>query len=193
MSYYYLAASLPELILGEAPPFGLEQFVDRSSCLLDKDDLQELELVLAGEVARGRTPFSRRWFNAETQLRNAVARIRAGFHGVEPRNIIRDHEGFDLTIEKAVTSAFTSTNPMEKELALDRHRWQILDELARMDRFGLPAILSFVLKLQIVERWWAMDDDTGHDCVDDVVRRNIELNMPRSMHIGNPHLTVTRT
>jgi len=178
LSYYYLAASLPELTLREAPPLELEEFLDRSSCVLEKDDLQEVHLVLSGRAAEGRSGFSQCWLNAETQLRNAVVRVRASRYGLDARDLFRSHKGFDLSIEKAVAAAFARATPLRQELALDRLRWEILDDLARTDRFGLPVILAFVLKLRMVERWWAMSDEKGEQRVAEFVEQNIELRMP---------------
>lgn len=174
MSYYYLAASLPMLVLGDPAPFSFDEFRASSSTLLREEDLQELDLLGEGRAGEGLSSFSRRWFNAETQLRNAVARVRGGRHGVDAKTYLRDHKEFSVAIEEAVTDAYAKPNPLERELELDRLRWQALDELGREEPFGLSAILAFAVKLQLTERWARMDDEAGKQKVEDFVDENLK-------------------
>jgi len=46
---------------------------------------------------------------------------------------------------------------VDREKAIDRIRWDMLDELAGFAGFGVESILAFCLKLFIVERWSAFD------------------------------------
>jgi hypothetical protein len=169
VSYYYLVAGLPALVLGENPPVTPEAF--RFSCIgvLKEEDLRDLDFILAGRAEQGTSEFSRNWFSAETQLRNAVVRFRGSRLGMESRGFVKDHPGFIVSIEKAVADAFAKGNPLEREMALDRARWQILDELALKEPFGLAAVLAFAVKLQIVSRWAQMKDEEGLRRVEELV------------------------
>ena len=169
MSYYYLVASLPTMVLGENPPVTPEAF--RFSCtgVLKEDDLWDLDAVLAGRPDQGSSEFARDWFSAEAQLRNAAVRLRGTRLGVEARGYLKDHPGFSVAVEKAVADAFAKGNPLEREFALDRARWQVLDELTLRDTFGLPAVLAFAVKLQLASRWAQMKDDEGQKRVEELV------------------------
>ncbi|RKX32145.1 MAG: hypothetical protein DRP22_02680 [Verrucomicrobia bacterium] len=161
MKYYYLAASLPALVLGEAPPITQDKFLFSCSTVLDPADLQELERINQGRTEECTSAFMTRWREAETQLRNAVAAIRAQRRGVEVRPYLREHTGFQVWIEKGVTDAFAKENPREREMALDRLRWQILDELSRADPFGVGPVFAFALKLQSAWKWAGLDTERG--------------------------------
>lgn len=161
MKPYYLVASLPTLVLGEPPPFTAEAFVARSANLLSAAELKELALVLQGREAEGVSEFSREWVRVDTQLRNAIARVRAARLGADAHPHLRAQEGFDTYIEKAVTDAFTKPHALERELALDRIRWQRLDERVVRDPFGFSAVLAFAVRLRLAARWAAMKDETG--------------------------------
>ena len=50
-------------------------------------------------------------------------------------------------------------DPLERELALDRHRWALLDEMAAAPPFGVQAVFAYALKLRIVEKWAALSDE----------------------------------
>ena len=50
---------------------------------------------------------------------------------------------------------------LEKEKALDRIRWDYLDENTFFHYFTIEKIISFLLKLMITERWMKLDAATG--------------------------------
>lgn len=165
MKHYYLVSSLPELTLGEPPPFSSDALRDRFQSLLNKRELRELELFLAGRETEAESEFARRWRAADTQLRNAAARSRAVKCGVEPHGFLKTHVGFDVFVEKAVADAFAKTNPLERELALDRLRWRLLDDFTREDPFAFSVLTAFVIRLRIVERWAGLKEELGRRAV----------------------------
>lgn len=172
--YYYLIASLPELKMDEPPAVSLEQFRVQCQGILDENGMHDLNLVLAGETTGIRSAQAAQWLAADTQLRNAVARLRAAHLNIDSIPFIKDHSGASMYIEAAVRDAFARDNPLERELALDKCRWFILDELSFADRFGLGGVLAFGVKLQIVERWCAYDEAAGREGFDKFVVDNIE-------------------
>ena len=59
--YQYLVSSLPALSLEAPPPFSPDEFRFKCQGVLSKADLAELDLLLAGKSAEGRTAFSKAW------------------------------------------------------------------------------------------------------------------------------------
>lgn len=169
MKPYYLVASLPTLVLGEPPPLDAAGLLSRCEHLLGADDRAELALALEGRWAESSAEFLRRWRNADTQLRNAVARIRAARRAADLHGALREHEGFDVCIEKAATDAYTRPNPLERELFLDRYRWQILDDLSRATPFGVEALLAYAVKLRLALRWAAIQDEAGRARLNELI------------------------
>ena len=161
MKPYFLVASLPTLVLGDPPPLDAAGLLGRCEHLLGAADRAELSLMLEGRLDESAAPLARRWRNIDTQLRNAAARVRAGRRGADLRETQREHEGFDVSIEKAVTDAYTRPNPLERELFLDRYRWQRLDDLARENPFGFEALLAYALRLRLALRWADLKDEPG--------------------------------
>lgn len=160
MTYTYLAASLPTLVFGAPPPYGVAEF--RASCegVLSREDLASLDALIAGEPAPG-CRFVSEWQARETQLRNGVVRARAAHLGVEARPYLHDHAGWDTGVAKAVSDAFSKPNPLERELELDRCRWRTAEDLARFAPFGVEAVLSFAVRLGIAERWAGLAEAAG--------------------------------
>ncbi len=173
MSHYYIVASLPLLKLGETPPVSREYFL-AACAVLPEEEQREVALVAAGRCAEGHSDFCRQWLPKETQLRNAVARQRGARRGVEAAPFLRDHTGFDVSVEKEVQDAFARPDALERELALDRCRWRLLDELAQPAPFSLAAVLAFAVKLQLAWRWAELKDEEGRARLDRLVAANIQ-------------------
>lgn len=78
------------------------------------------------------------------------------------RNRSRD---FGLTGEienlDQLLQIFDMTNLQERELRMDILRWSHYEEATFFDYFNIDKILSLVLKLFIVERWNALDEEQG--------------------------------
>lgn len=168
MSYHYVVASLPMLFFGAPPPIHAADWRAQLQDVLPAADLVFVDAFLKGQPTGG-NEFAQHWLAGETQLRNAIARARAAKLGVESRPYQRDHDGYDMTIEDAVTNAFTKPNPLEREKEFDRWRWHRADELAQLDPFGLAAILAFAVQLRIAERWAAMQESEGRQAVEEFV------------------------
>ena len=167
--YYYLVASLPTLVFGDPPPFPPDTYLGRCADFLKPHDRRELALVLAGRASEGSTEISRRWSGSDTQLRNAVARQRAARWNVEAGPHQRSHPGYSTYVEKAATDAFAKATPLEREMELDRFRWALLDDLARTEPFGLPAVIAYGLKLRMAGRWAALTEAAGRGRLDELV------------------------
>lgn len=161
MSLYYTVASLPGLLFGDPPPFSADDLADQCEGILSETDLASLRAVFRGEPAAATVPFASAWLQVDTQLRNAVAVARGERRHEDAGPNLREHSGFDVSIESAVTDAFAKSDPMERERELDRCRWRLLDELTREDPFGVGALLAYAIRLQIAQRWADRQEETG--------------------------------
>lgn len=161
MKPYYLVASLPTLVLGDPAPLDAAAFLAACANLLCAEEMAEATLMIEGRAGESASAFAKDWLRVDTQLRNAVARVRAGQRSTEARPYLRDHEGYDVSLEKAVTDAYTRPDPLERELFLDRYRWQRLEELVLAEPFGFAAVLAYALKLRMVLRWAGLNDEAG--------------------------------
>jgi hypothetical protein len=168
-AYYYLVASLPSLVFSAPAGLARTEFVDECRRHLAPEDQRELEALLAGKREDIQTRFSRAWIDSDRQMRNAIVRARALRLGVDEKKFIKDHGGFRVDIEASVNDAFSRANPLERELALDRFRWYLADELSTGDAFGLPMILAYGVKLVINERWQALTPEKGKESLEELV------------------------
>lgn len=161
MAYEYLVASLPMLFPGDPPPFSVESFRLQCRGLLSERDAEMLDRVLDGRAGPEDPAPVRDWVRVDRQVRNASAEARAGSWQADARPFLRAHPGLDVAIREAVEDAFSKSSPLDRERALDRVRWQALEDLARSDPFGRAAVVAYGLKLRIAERWAAWSAEAG--------------------------------
>lgn len=63
-------------------------------------------------------------------------------------------------IEKLV-SIFEESNMVRRETAIDKIKWDFLDDLNTFNYFTIEVILAHVIKLRMLERWMLLDAKTG--------------------------------
>ncbi len=171
MRYYYFVAALPAVSLTAPPPMRPDEYRAEARRLLDPSDADELDALMDGDGAAARGAPAARWRAANTQMRNACARIRASQLDVDAAPHLRPHAGYSNYIEQAVVEAYAKPEPLERELSLDRFRWALLDDWAREAPFGLEAALAYGLKLKLAERWARLTDGAGRARLLETVQR----------------------
>ncbi|MFA7369466.1 MAG: DUF2764 family protein [Kiritimatiellales bacterium] len=173
MNHWYLVSSLPYLRFGEKPLVSRAAFLASCADWLSAEDVAVLRAVFENRCPSG-NEIARCWQDGETELRNAVVRVRAKNRGADAARFIRPCEGFSVSIEKMVTDAFTRANPLEQEAELDRIRWAQADELALTAPFGFAGVFAFAVKLRIAERWAGLDDEKGRKNVEGLILASAE-------------------
>jgi len=174
MAYYSLVASLPNLEIGDEPPFSTEEYIGTCAQWVTEHETQILRNILLNKEDSKSCSHCKTWDNIETQLRNASARHRAQKLGVDFKEYLQPHDGFSGTIEILVTDAFTRTDPVELEEELDRARWQLAEEQIGLDPFSFKKVLAYGIQLKIVERWNRMDVSIGKQKIEAVITANTE-------------------
>lgn len=173
MSHAYLMASLPLLWLQGEIPLSSAEFLDMGRRLLSPKDFRGLEAAMDGRLEDADLPALRRYVHGETQLRDALVRLRAARAGVDASPFLRPFAGFDSAAERAAAEAMSAVSPLERELALDRFRWGVLEEISALDAFGLVAVYSYGLRLQMAEKWHRLSETQGEIAVETIVKDNV--------------------
>ena len=159
--YYFLAASLPLLSLDAPPEISPEAFLDGCRQHLSKRHFEAVRQVMEGRLEEADHPLLQEWRNRETQLRNTLVRVRAGRLDRDPKPFLREQAGADPAVDKTVADAYPRGNPLEREKALDRLRWNQAEAEAGYDPFTGRAMLAYALKLRLAARWAAFSDEEG--------------------------------
>jgi len=168
MSATYLLASLPTLELGVEAPFSLEELRRRCEGIAGVD-LNDFEAVIAGTP--GSHPFTVAYANVLTEIKNITATARASKWS-DVRISERSYSGCHAHLSQKITDAMNIQNPLERELALEGIRWQMIDELAGLQYYSEAKIYAYILKLQINNRLAALKVEAGKAAVEDFIKTN---------------------
>lgn len=138
------------------------------------------------ECARSKSRFVRQWSEFDRTLRNvaaaAVARskdrrvdsVTVGKGDVVAQLQRSSAADFglrgELTYVDAILAAVNDEqNMVEKEHKIDLIRWEHAGELASSDYFNINAILSYLVKINIVARWSLLDPKRGRAMLDRIM------------------------
>ena len=166
----YLMASLPMIELGDVPPLTMEEFRHRCIGMLEESELAALDALLAGEECDDE--FVAAYQAHEIQMKNVSGRLRAAAWGPEVRFTEKSFPGYDVTFAKMIQDAFAKSNPMEKELDIDKARFWLVDSLAGVGEGTVKHVYAYAIKLQICERWARLSESAGDAAVLNVINAN---------------------
>ncbi len=162
--YYYLVSSLPMLRLEEAPAWNSAAFLDACRGHLEPGRLAALaasDLVPAAAEAPSCCAAESRWRAWETWLRNSLADARAAGRSGEQGSWKRPETDVFPGLRRQLEEALNAANPLLREQALDRLRWQFLDALKVGCEFAFDALFVYRLQLLLAEKWAAVDAAAG--------------------------------
>ena len=71
--------------------------------------------------------------------------------------------GGEFEEELKVHQALESASLLDRERALDNLSWEKIASLETFHYFDLTAVLAYVCKLHIVDRWLALDEEMGRE------------------------------
>lgn len=165
MAYYYLAAQLPYLRYGEAPPMSSAAFREMARTSLEGADAVWLDACVpaglpaaAGEDKGAMPEFFQRWGEWEEALRLNLARARAL---KARRELTFTPPDFPADAAAAAKAAAALDSPLEAELFLDEARWKAIELFQGIDYFSRNTMYAYLLKLLLMERRAAFKPDEG--------------------------------
>lgn len=170
MNYYYLAASLPELSFDTPPDMSLDDFMTLCAEHLSARDYKAMENLIVTPAANS-TGFANAWQEKETQLRNAIVKIRAAKQQKDAEPFLKKTKTVETAASRAADEAYLKKSPLDRELALDHFRWQQIEELAGLDPFTTKAILAYGLKLKLASRWANMNREQGEKIAEELMNK----------------------
>ena len=192
-NYEYIVASLPVLSTdwkyGSSESF--ESILGDIREQLSKGDNAVMDFLLNGfdenslneefyfKALRHPNRFIREYFRFDLNLRNAKVRFlnkslgrpadEDVMTGLGKEDDTRtDIDGYLFTggeFEEALRTdaIFSGGDLLQRERALDDLKWGKINELTVFDDFDMEAILAFVAKLKIVDRWLTLDEEQGKE------------------------------
>jgi hypothetical protein len=161
--YYYLTASLPMLEFGMKTPFSYEGFLSFCGEQLSPDDVKAVERASISGFEDEKEPYLalREWKKYNIAVRNELVRIRARKKTKGPSQYIRGESYLGTDDVGFLQWISSQDSPLEAEFSLDKARWQKLEELEKGHYFDIDYLITYCLRLQILERWDRIRSNKG--------------------------------
>lgn len=179
-NYYYIVASLPVISHdwkpGDQTPESIreeimEQCSEKDRALITLLESGFVDENLSADFYRKalahKNRFIREYFRFDLNVRNAKVRYLNEALGRDSKKdvVILDEDETEETFDEAakLDSILHGNDILERERGIDDLMWEKIDEMTVFDYFDMEAILAFLAKLHIVERWYILDEKTGRE------------------------------
>lgn len=131
---------------------------------ITKDEIERrLYADYYGLGRASRSPFLKRWCETDRTIRAIITRRRAHELDIDPEPMmigeLEDEREFEYYTE--LMAVLDTKDFVERETKMDALRWQIAEELAEYNYFDMSAILSYMVKINILCRWSSLDKAAG--------------------------------
>lgn len=173
-NYTYIVASLPLLNDNfETDSFSydavrqeiVEQLSEADTHLVDileegfNDEALNAEYY--ANTAKSKNSFIRDYFDFDARLRNMKALYLAKRMGKQADDYLIEMPEAEFNEEAAIRNIFDNDDFVTRELQMDRLKWDKASELTIFDYFNINAILAFLVKAKLVQRWAELDPEKG--------------------------------
>lgn len=192
-NFEYIISSLPYLTADfrYADGTGFDSMLEEIRGNLDEKDAEALDFLLKGFRADSLNAdfyagalshplkFIREYFRFDLNLRNAKVRyLNRALGRPEEQDVItgkgtEDDTDLDIDLyrfhggefeeELQVLAALDQGDLLSREESLDDVLWAKIGQLETFHYFDLTAVLAYVAKLNIVNRWLALDEERGRE------------------------------
>ncbi|MDD4294660.1 MAG: hypothetical protein PHP69_04015 [Candidatus Omnitrophica bacterium] len=147
--YYYFVNTLPVLYFSKKPDINKKVFIDEAEKWLTGNDFSILKKLLKNEY--------------ET-ITKKTAELDAYFYFISEmtEQIVKWRQEKESILFPAVAKILSSdSDPLKKEIALLKMRWDMLVELEYGHFYSNVFIFVYFLKLEILDRLYTFDKEIG--------------------------------
>ena len=186
-NYEYIVASLPDITtgwkFGEKTP---EDYIEEIVSLCSDKDRQTIEFLMKGYQAENLNhtfyaealthpdAFIREYFRFDLNVRNAkVKYLNKALGRPSDKDVLQFSEETAQVILDAVGEEFEEAGDLDtvlnlgdilsRERGIDDLVWDKINSLTTFNYFDIDAILGFITKMNIVARWFRLDEQTGRE------------------------------
>ena len=186
-NYEYIVASLPDITtgwkFGEKTP---EDYIEEIVSLCSDKDRQTIEFLMKGyqdenlnhtfyaEALTHPDAFIREYFRFDLNVRNAkVKYLNKALGRPSDKDVLQFSEETAQVILDAVGEEFEEAGDLDtvlnlgdilsRERGIDDLVWDKINSLTTFNYFDIDAILGFITKMNIVARWFRLDEQTGRE------------------------------
>ncbi len=132
------------------------------------------------ECARSKSGFLAEWAAFDKTLRNVSAAVTARRLDVAVADVIVGADEFTSNLTRSSAADFglkgelpwidtllnalaEDVNMIDKEHRIDLLRWNYTEELTAFDYFNIDVVLAYLIRVNLVHRWCALDVERGRE------------------------------
>lgn len=148
----------------------------------DKENL--LQTLFYNEVLKTKSAFLRNWFTFDRELRNMQTAIIARRLQIDASNYFVGENaqvyarsasadfgmGSEIDWVNKVVQLAETSDTLERERKIDLFRWERIEELSVYNYFDIDAVLAFMQKADIADRWLSLDKQTGKQMFNSILK-----------------------
>jgi hypothetical protein len=162
----------------------IEAFRESKSLFPNLSREDQLNWLFYDWLRESRNEFIREWFTFELDLRNLITGLNCRIYKRPlEANIICRNDVAELILKSNAPDfslapvfpwvervlSLNRENLVEYEKSLDNLRWEFLNDLTIFSYFQIETIISYCIKLYMVERWNLLKPETGKEMFDRLV------------------------
>ena len=186
-NYEYIVASLPDITTGwKFGEKGPQDYIEEIVSLCSKKDNELIDFLLSGYMDENlneefyikalshKNCFIREFFRFDMNVRNAkVTYLNKALDRPAGKDVLTFSEDAPEAVLMAVEAEFEEADDLEtilnsgdiltRERGIDDLVWEKISNLTTFNYFDIEVILGFIAKLNIVARWYKLDEQTGRE------------------------------
>jgi len=186
-NYEYIVASLPDITTGwKFGEKGPQDYIDEIVSLCSEKDRELIDFLMSGYMDENlngefyakalihKDTFIREYFRFDLNVRNAkVKYLNKALERQADKDVLTFSEDAPQAVLDAIEAEFEEAADLEtilntgdilsRERGIDDLMWEKIDSLTTFNYFDIDAILGFITKLNIVARWYRLDEQTGRE------------------------------
>ena len=186
-NYEYIVASLPDITpgwkFGEKTP---EDYIEEIVSLCSDKDRETIAFLMDGyrddklnaefysAALQHRNAFIRDYFLFDLNVRNAkVKYLNRALGRDADRDVLtfgedaapKVLEATEKEFEEAAAleAVFAQSDILSRERGIDDLMWEKISQITTFNYFDINAVLGFITKMNIVARWYRLDEQTGRE------------------------------
>lgn len=124
--------------------------------------------------AESKSDFLRQYFSFDRDLRNVTAAVRARRKGLSPSDVLVGENEWVETLSRSsaedfglgreypwVESLMAADHPLKRQELIGQILWNLPDDIAGDDPFHFNSVLSYALRVQMLEKRLALSEEEG--------------------------------
>lgn len=186
-NYEYIIASLPDITTGwKFGEKGPQDYIEEITSACTEKDRKLIEFLMSGYLDENlntefylkalthKDRFIREYFRFDLNVRNAkVKYLNKALGRPADKDVLSFPEGTPEQVLEFISEEFEEAAALDnvlgagdilsRERGLDDLMWAKIDNLTLFNYFDIDVILGFIAKLNIVARWFKLDEQTGRE------------------------------